>query len=152
MDVWAKSGRGLPQSKTWRQFGAARRTRSVLECASPLALLNAATILTWRRLGRACKRGRNLEGGFLPNAATPKRTGRALRNSQFAIRNCQGFFSGFHLGMDDWGKWRLNSRSEMSCSMLFDQEKELAVWNCGVSNPFVCPAHTGHDVFAVINF
>ena len=51
-------------------------------------------------------RGRNLEGGFLPNAATPKRTGRALRNSQFAIRNCQGFFSGFHFGMDDWGNWR----------------------------------------------
>ena len=58
----------------------------------------------WRRLGRACKRGRNLEGGFLPNAATPKRTGRALRNSQFAIRNGQGFFSGFHFGMDDWGE------------------------------------------------
>jgi hypothetical protein len=29
------------------------------------------------------------------------RTGRALRNSQFAIRNGQGFFSGFHFGMDD---------------------------------------------------
>ena len=35
--------------------------------------------------------------------------GRALRNSQFAIRNCQGFFSGFHFGMDDWGNWRLNT-------------------------------------------
>ena len=68
----------------------------------------AEIILTWRRLGRAGKRGRNLEGGFLPNAATPKRTGRALRNSQFAIRNCQGFFSGFHFGMEDWGNWRLN--------------------------------------------
>ena len=55
-----------PQSKTWRVFGAGRRTRSVLECASPLP-------------------------------------GRALRNSQFAIRNGQGFFSGFHFGMDDWG-------------------------------------------------
>ena len=71
-------------------------------------------------------RGRNLDGRFLPNAATPKRTclsrqsetaaDRALlaaskqsgRNSQFAIRNCQGFFSGFHFGMDDWGIWRLN--------------------------------------------
>jgi len=39
---WGKSGRGLPQSKTWRMFGAARRTRSVLECASPLALWNGA--------------------------------------------------------------------------------------------------------------
>jgi hypothetical protein len=36
-----KSGGGPPQSKTWRKFGAARRTRSVLECASPLALWNA---------------------------------------------------------------------------------------------------------------
>jgi len=35
-----KSGGGPPQSKTWRKFGAARRTRSVLECASPLALWN----------------------------------------------------------------------------------------------------------------
>ena len=57
------------------------------------------------------KRGRNLEGGLLPNAATPKRTGRALRNSQFAIRNGQGFFSGFHFKMDDWGIWRLNCRN-----------------------------------------
>ncbi|MFZ0827535.1 MAG: hypothetical protein WAO02_08940 [Verrucomicrobiia bacterium] len=55
------------------------------------------------------KRGRNLDGGFLPNAATPKRTGRALRNSQFAMRNCQGFFSGIHFGMDGWGNWCLNS-------------------------------------------
>ena len=31
------------------------------------------------------KRGRNLDGGFLPNAAAPKRTGRVLRNSQFEI-------------------------------------------------------------------
>ena len=53
---------------------------------------------TWRRLGRACKRGRNLDGGFLPKAATPKRTGRALRNSQFAIRNCHGSFPVFILG------------------------------------------------------
>jgi len=37
-----KSGRGLPQSKTWRKFRAGRRTRSVLDCASPLALWNAA--------------------------------------------------------------------------------------------------------------
>ncbi len=49
-----------------------------------------------------------LDGGFLPKAATPKRTGRALRNSQFAIRNGQGFFSGFHFGLDVWGIWRLN--------------------------------------------
>jgi hypothetical protein len=33
-----KSGGGPPQSKTWRKFGEARRARSVLECASPLAL------------------------------------------------------------------------------------------------------------------
>ena len=59
------------------------------------------------RPGRGCKRGRNLEGGFLPNAATPKRTGRARRNSQFAIPNGQGFFSGIHFGMDGWGIWRL---------------------------------------------
>jgi hypothetical protein len=38
-----KSGGGPPQSKTWRKFGAARPTRSVLECASPLALWNGAT-------------------------------------------------------------------------------------------------------------
>jgi hypothetical protein len=37
-----KSGGGPPQSKTWRMFGAARRTRSVLDCASPLALWNGA--------------------------------------------------------------------------------------------------------------
>jgi hypothetical protein len=37
-----ESGRGLPQSKTWRKFRAGRRTRSVLDCASPLALWNAA--------------------------------------------------------------------------------------------------------------
>ena len=36
------SGGGPPQSKTWRKLGAARRTRSVLECASPLALWNGA--------------------------------------------------------------------------------------------------------------
>ena len=39
---------------------------------------------------------------------SPLRTGRAFRNSQFAIRNGQGFFSGFQFGMDDWGIWRLN--------------------------------------------
>ena len=33
------------------------------------------------------------------------RTCRALRNSQFAIRNCQGFFSGVHFGLDDWGEF-----------------------------------------------
>jgi hypothetical protein len=27
---------------------------------------------------------------------------------QFAIRNGQGFFSGLHFGLDDWGIWRLN--------------------------------------------
>ena len=37
-----ESGRGLPQSKAWRKFRAGRRTRSVLDCASPLALWNAA--------------------------------------------------------------------------------------------------------------
>ena len=58
---------------------------------------------TCPRTPKADWRGRNLEGGFLPNAATPKRTGRALRNSQFAIRNGEGFFSGFHFGLDDWG-------------------------------------------------
>ena len=54
------------------------------------------------------KRGRNLDGGLLPNAATPKRIGLALRNSQFAMRNCQDFFSGFHFGMDDWGNMASN--------------------------------------------
>ena len=29
------------------------------------------------------------------------------RSPQFAIRNCQGFFSGIHFGMDDWGEWCL---------------------------------------------
>ena len=37
-----KRRRTRAQSKTWRTCGAARRTRSVLECASPLALWNAA--------------------------------------------------------------------------------------------------------------
>ena len=37
-----KSGGGPPQSKTWRKFGAVQRTRSVLECASRLALWNVA--------------------------------------------------------------------------------------------------------------
>ena len=65
---------------------------------------------SWRGgvLAERGKLGRNLDGGFLPNAATPKRTGRALRNSQFAIRNGLGFFSGFHFGLDVWGIWRLN--------------------------------------------
>jgi hypothetical protein len=38
-------------------------------------------------------------------------TCRALRNSQFAIRNGQGFFSGIHFGIDDWGNWGLNCPS-----------------------------------------
>ena len=33
-----KSGGGPPQSKTCRKFGTGRQSRSVLECASPLAL------------------------------------------------------------------------------------------------------------------
>ena len=44
-------------------------------------------------------------------AAAPKRTGRALRNSQFVIRNGQGFFSGIHFGLDDWGE-----RTRLACS------------------------------------
>ena len=37
-----KSGRGLPQSKTWRTSTQGRWTRdSVVECASPLALSDA---------------------------------------------------------------------------------------------------------------
>ena len=37
-----KSGGGPPQSKTWRKFGMARGTRSLLACASPLELWSAA--------------------------------------------------------------------------------------------------------------
>ena len=76
-----KSGRGLPQSKTWRKFRAGRRTRSVLDCASPLALWNAAM--------------------SIPDAAGA--TGRAairwtcrcagvLTRSRFARPDCAGFF------------------------------------------------------------
>ena len=42
-----ESGRGLPQSKTWRKFRAGRRTRSVLDCASPLALWDGV----WKVIG-----------------------------------------------------------------------------------------------------
>src|SRR5882724_11196856 len=39
-----KSGRGLPQSETLTRFSSAPRTaRSVLDCASPLALLDGDT-------------------------------------------------------------------------------------------------------------
>jgi hypothetical protein len=37
----AKSGRGLPQSKTLRVFGGVGERGSVLDCASPLALYKA---------------------------------------------------------------------------------------------------------------
>jgi len=40
---WGKSGRGLPQSKTWRTDRASRNARSVLDCASPLALSHGAS-------------------------------------------------------------------------------------------------------------
>ena len=105
MDERGKSGGGPPQSKTWRKFvrGPANAKRLGVRQSSGALERGSQPGVAARR-----KRGRNLEGGFLPNAATPKRTGRALRNSQFAIRNGQGFFSGFHFGMDDWGIWRLN--------------------------------------------
>ena len=39
--VASKSGRGLPQSKTFRFFGSVEGRDSVLDCASPLALYRA---------------------------------------------------------------------------------------------------------------
>src|ERR1051325_9877886 len=38
----AQSARGLAQSKSWRPLPRARRSRSVLDCASPLALWDGA--------------------------------------------------------------------------------------------------------------
>jgi hypothetical protein len=120
MDDWGERTRPACsfQRPRWKHGGCVRRgrrTRQPGRLCSPF--------LTWRRLGRACKRGRNLDGGLLPNAAAPMAdvaadvspliipAGRslsrltsaatALRNPQFAIRNCQGFFSGFHFGLDD---------------------------------------------------
>jgi hypothetical protein len=95
---------------------------------------------TWRRPGRACKRGRNLEGGLLPNAAAPKRTGRALRNSQFAIRHGQGFFSGFHFGLDDWATLQ-QAATPAKSTIMKTYENELdemievvveLVWSCTI--------------------
>jgi len=37
-----KSGRGLPQSKRWWEFGRAREVAELLECANPLALWDQA--------------------------------------------------------------------------------------------------------------
>ena len=56
------------------------------------------------------------------------RTVRALRNSQFAIRNGQGFFSGFHFGLDVWGIWRLNVR--VNLQMKIDTYNSVAKFFC----------------------
>jgi len=36
--LWRKSGRGLPQSKSWRVFQRIRAARSVVGCGSPQPL------------------------------------------------------------------------------------------------------------------
>jgi len=116
-----KSGGGPPRSKTWRMFGAARQTRSVLECASPLALWQArdTTIAIPNAAGATGRVARPVKyggdngkpwRGALFHRARRTKLGEdgnqigahsALCNSKFDIRNSQlsRLFSGFHFGM-----------------------------------------------------
>jgi hypothetical protein len=50
--------------------------------------------------------GTEFRGRLSPESRYAETDG--ARSPQFEIRNCQGFFSGVHFGMDDWGNSRLN--------------------------------------------
>ena len=114
-DDWGKAAEGRRSPRPGANVARTRRSAKRLGVRQPSGALergNHPDVAASRQ--SAANVTGILDGGFLPKAATPKRTGRALRNSPFAIRNGQGFFSGFHFGMDDWGNWRLKFQPRMN--------------------------------------
>jgi hypothetical protein len=117
LDVWGNWRLNF-LSREGREGGEVRRTGIIVEphrinskapsgaTSSEYAALKIILVLGSTNMPRLTALGTARRRKRQPGRSrSPLRTGRALRNSQFAIRNGQGFFSGSHFGMDDWGIW-----------------------------------------------